>query len=101
MHNILNKVVCASLATATVGLTALGSVGPVLADVYSYRNGHTPAAFAPTEVMRLGLSPVAPVAGDFRAIFAPSDPSPGSCSPTITRHQKTDNYSYSAGCAAF
>ena len=101
MRNILNKVVFTSLATVTIGLTALGSVGSASADVNSYRNGQTPAAFASTGVVRLGLSTASPAAEDFRAIFAPSDASPGSCLPTVARHQKTDNYSYSAGCPAF
>jgi hypothetical protein len=101
MRNTFSKVVFTSLAAVTIGLAALGSVAPASADVYSYRNGQTPAAFASTGTVRLGLSPASPPAENFRAQYAPSGPSPASCSPVITRHQKTDTYSYPAGCPAF
>jgi len=98
MRNSSGKLVFTLLASAALGLAALASVAPASADVSSYRNGQASAAFASDGAVRLGMSTASPLAGDFRAIYSPSGSSEVSCSPVITRHQKTDTFSYPAGC---
>ena len=98
MRKTLGKRFFIPLATMAIGLAAAGVIVPASADVSSTHSGQLPTAPSLTGVVEPGLSPAAAPAAGFTAYYGPTVTSSNSCAPVISRHQRTDNYSYPAGC---
>ena len=101
MYKTLGKRLIISLATSAIGVAAVGVTVPASADVSSTHSGQLPTAFHLTGVVEQGFSPVPAPAESFSAYYGLSVASPGSCAPVIVRHQRTDNYSFTAGCPTY